>query len=108
MKEPMTEPIKERRRKYDDNFKREAVRHWLQSGKSAEEVGRELGLDASRLYDWRKDFGPATPESAADLQGQVEALRRELTRVTEQRDILKKTLGIISEPPPNATKGLTP
>jgi transposase len=105
MKEPMTEPIKERRRKFDDNFKREAVRHWLQSGKSAEEVGQELGLDASRLYDWKKAFGPAEPEGAADLKSQLEAVRRELARVTEQRDILKKTLGIISEPPSNATKG---
>jgi transposase-like protein len=104
----MTEPNKDRRRKYDENFKREAVRHWLQSGKSAEEVGQELGLEASRLYDWKQAFGPPTPAATADLQGQVEALRRELARVTEQRDILKKTLGIISEPPPNATKGSTP
>jgi len=104
----MTEPNKERRRKYDDNFKREAVRHWLASGKSAEEVGDELGLDPSRLYGWKKAFGPATAADTLDLQDEVKALRRELARVTEQRDILKKTLGIISEPPPNATKGSTP
>jgi transposase len=104
----MMEPSKERRRKFDDAFRREAVRHWLASGKSAEEVGRELGLDASRLYDWKKAFGPATGAETADLQDEVKALRRELARVTEQRDILKKTLGIISEVPPNATKGSTP
>ena len=101
----MTEPTKERRRKFDDAFKREAVRHWLASGKSADEVSQELGLDASRLYDWKKAFGPAAPADTADLQSQLAALRLELARVTEQRDILKKTLGIISEPPANATKG---
>jgi|SRR6185503_5503884 len=102
----MTEPIKDRRRRYDERFKREAVRHWLESGKSAEAVGQELGLDASRLYDWRQSFGPVT--DTTDLRVEVEALRRELARVTEQRDILKKTLGIISEPPANDTKGSKP
>ena len=36
------------------------------------------------------------------------ALRAELARVREQRDILKKSLGILSEPPRSATKPSTP
>jgi len=103
----MTEPNKERR-KFDESFKREAVGHWQASGRSAEAIGRELGVAASRLYDWKKEFRPARPAEQLDLQAQLAATRRELARVTEQRDILKKTLGIISEPPPSATKGSTP
>lgn len=104
----MKEASKQRRRKFDDTFKREAVRHWLASGKSAEVIGQELGLGASHLYDWKQRFDPAAQPGVGDLQSQLEATRRELARVTEQRDILKKTLGIISEPSTSATKGSLP
>jgi transposase-like protein len=96
------------RRKYNDSFKREAVAHWLTSGKSAEVIGQELGIEAERLYAWRARFGPPTEVEAVDLQAQLEATRLELARVTEQRDILKKTLGILSEPLPKNTSGLKP
>jgi hypothetical protein len=41
----------------------------------------------------------------ADLQGQLEAAQRELRHVREQCQILKKTLGILSEPPTSAING---
>ena len=105
------------RRKFDETFKREAVQNWLASGKSAEVVGEELGLNANLLYAWKKRFAPADaggrapagakPGSLADLQAQLEAARRENRHLREQRDILKKTLGILSEPSLNATNGST-
>ena len=42
------------RRTFDETFKREAVQNWLNSGKSAEVVGEELGINANLLYAWRK------------------------------------------------------
>ena len=102
-----TDPAKVRR-KYNDTFKREAVEHWLNSGKSAEVIGQELGIEAERLYSWRQHFRPPTEAEAADLKVQLEATRQELARVTEQRDILKKTLGILSEPLPKNTSGSKP
>jgi len=105
------------RRKFDQTFKREAVQNWLGSGKSAEVVAQELGLDANRLYAWKKRFAPAgaggraaagaKPGSVADLQARLEAAERENRHLREQRDILKKTLGILSEPPMSATNGST-
>jgi transposase len=113
----MTQTSVKTRRKFDETFKREAVQNWLSSGKSAEVIAQELGLNANRLYAWKNRFAPAgaggraaagaKPGSPADLQSQLDATRRELTRVREQRDILKKTLGILSEPSPNAINGLT-
>lgn len=102
-------------RKFDRTFKREAVLNWLQSGKSATVVGQELGLTANLLYAWRglaPEAAPARsatakPGSVADLQGQLEAAQRELRHVREQCLILKKTLGILSEPSPNVMSGLT-
>jgi transposase-like protein len=105
-------------RKYDNTFKGEAVSNWLSSGKSATVIGQELGLSPGRLYAWRKRFGPADaggraaagpkPGSSADLQAQLDAAQRENRHLREQRDILKKTLGILSEPSLNASNGSTP
>jgi|SRR5438309_1839260 transposase len=105
------------RRKFDDTFRREAVNHWLSSGKSADVIARELGIHSNQLYAWRKRFAPAEaggraadeakPATLAEAQLQLDAARREIRHLREQRDILKKTLGILSEPPPNATNGST-
>lgn len=103
-------------RKFDENFKRQAVANWLSSGKSAEPIAQELGINSNLLYAWRKRFAPddtrtaapgAKPGSLADVQAQLDAAHRELARVREQRDILKKTLGILSDPQPNGTNGST-
>ena len=104
-----------RRRKFDETFKGEAVQNWLKSGKSAEVVAEELGLTANLLYAWRKlvpaaaggRVAAAKPGSVADLQGQLDAAHRELRHVREQCLILKKTLGILSEPSPNGMNGST-
>jgi transposase len=101
-------------RKFDESFKRQAVANWLSSGRSAEVIAQELGINSNLLYAWRKRLAPeevrrpgAKPGSITDLQAQLDAAHRELARVREQRDILKKTLGILSDPQPNATNGLT-
>ena len=105
------------RRKFEETFKREAVQNWLASGKSAETIAGEFGLKANQLYAWKKFFAPADaggrsvarakPGSVADVQAQLDAALRENRHLREQRDILKKTLGILSEPSPNAMNGST-
>jgi transposase-like protein len=101
------------RRKFDQTFKREAVLNWLRSGKSAAMVGEELGLNANLLYAWRNlvpaEVGSrattAQPGSVADLQGPLDASQRENRHWREQCQILKKTLGILSEPSSNGMNG---
>ena len=102
------------RRKFDETFKREAVLNWLQSGKSAAVVGEELGINAGLLYSWKKlvpaavggrAAAGAKPGSVADLQNQLEGSQREVRHLREQCQILKKTLGILSEPPTSAING---
>lgn len=85
------------RRKFDAAFKLEAVRNWLASGKSAAVVAKELGLNESLFFSWRKLLPAADGGMAAagrkpvvsDLQSQLEAARREIRHLREQRDILK-------------------
>jgi hypothetical protein len=46
------------------------------------------------------------PRSPEELEAEIAQLRRDNESLRQQRDILKKTLGILSEPPNNATSGL--
>ena len=68
------------------------VEHWLASGKKARLVAAELGVSTWNLRDWKKRFGPppSPSPSVTQLQEQVRALKAELLRTQQQRDILKK------------------
>jgi transposase len=116
MNEPVTQ-TKKFRRKFDSVFKQRAVELWLKSGRTATEVAAELGIHAQRLSVWRRRFAPPPPggeggggakRSAEQLEAENTALRRDNEYLRQQRDILKKTLGILSEAPTSATKGLMP
>ena len=96
-------------KRYDEAFQRSTVEHWLLSGQSARPVALELGLNVQRLQKWKQKF-KALP--AGQVAGALEALQaanrrlqKELHRVAQQRDILKKTWGIISELPANGLNG---
>lgn len=95
-----------RYKRYDDSFKRSAVELWLQGGKSIEQIARELGISTQSLKPWRKQLAalPATglgQRSVAQLEEKNRRLRREVRQLAQQRDIPKKTLGIIATPSGN-------
>jgi len=100
-------PEKKSRRRFDDTFKRDAVALWINSGKSAAQVAADLGIAENRLYSWKKQFAPSACLSPGQVETELLALRRENAYLREQRDILKKTLGILSEPPRSASHGST-
>jgi transposase len=102
-------PKREPRKRFNKNFRQEAVEHWRQSGKTGAEIAAELGIPANNLYNWAKQSERAAPvtSSSNDLASENAALRRENERLRQQRDILKKTLGILSEPPNSASNGST-
>lgn len=89
-----------KRRYYDAAFKQQAVAHYHRTGGSMAQVASELGINVWTFRDWieqgQKAPAAPLPESRAALQVEVRRLRQELERVTEQRDILKKSLGILS------------
>lgn len=102
-------PKRAARQRFNKNFKQEAVEYWRQSGKSGAEVAAELGIRPNNLYNWAQQAEQAAPRfsTPADLAAELAALRRENEQLRQQRDILKKTLGILSEPPKNVSPGFT-
>lgn len=105
----MNTETKTKYKRHDEAFKRSAVEHWMVSGKPATQVAAELGINAQNLHQWRQKFKELPAGEVAGtleaLQAENRRLQRELRRVSVQRDILKKTLGIISEPPGNGLNG---
>ena len=76
---------------YSDAFKRDAVQRITVRGYPVREVARRLGVSSHSLYKWLKLFGEPMAKSVdVDHEAENRRLKRELARVTEERDILKK------------------
>ena len=96
-----------KRRKYDKDFKRDAVEMVIRSGKSATEVGKELGINGNMLGRWKHEHLaqmdqscgslPETGMTPSEVEAENRRLRKELAHVSEQRDILKKAISIFSQ-----------
>lgn len=83
------------RKKYDPEFKRQAVKLMQESGKSVSELADELGVTSKMLYRWRqvleRDGEQAFPGNGRLKPDDeyVRRLERELELVRQERDILK-------------------
>jgi transposase len=93
---------KRTRRQYDEAYRREAVALVESSGRSLSEIARELGISHWNLRDWIPLYGRRS--EAGQLAAQVARLQKENANLRQQRDALKKVLGILAEPPENASK----
>ncbi len=85
------------RQRFSREFKLEAVRLLEQGGKPATQLALELGVARNRLYKWQKELGAkgevafrGSGRRPASQQSEIERLKAELKKVTEERDILKK------------------
>jgi transposase len=92
--------------RYSREFKQEAVRLLLTSGKNAKELGQELGVTGQSLANWREEAirNGDHPEQAklhsvrvhySVLKLENERLKNELEVVRQERELLKKSLGIL-------------
>src|SRR5258705_10063145 len=83
------------RRKFTREFKLEAVRLIKERGVSYVQASQDLGVHVSQLRDWVKKFAD-DPEHAFPGHGQMKPeqleiarLKREVTKLKAERDILK-------------------
>jgi transposase len=87
-----------KRQTFSKEFKLEAVRLLERGEKPAEQLALELGIRRNMLYKWQKQLAGKGEDQALRGPGakklseysEIEMLKRELKRVTEERDILKK------------------
>ncbi len=98
---------------YSDEYKQEALQLWRNSGRSAAKVATELGIRPPLLYRWAKlERAPEVSQdkgksrrSVSELEAENRHLRAENTKLLEQREVLKKSLGILSEVPSRGMPG---
>ena len=93
------------RKRYPRDFKLEAVKMVKEQGASKIEVCRNLGIAKSSLELWIKNFSQFGIESfpgsgnLISSDEKVRKLERDLRRVTQERDILKKAIAYFTETP---------
>jgi transposase len=89
------------KRKFEPEFKTEAVRLVREQGRTVADVARSLGIHVNTLHTWVKEL----PREGSGLRRRshrnaeseaVRKLERELRRVTEERDILKKAVAFFA------------
>jgi len=90
---------------HSEEFKKEAVRLVIQSGRKVKQIAAELGVNPWTVKDWVKKYDK---ETRAELISQGlkmspeeenSILKKELADVTEERDILKKAIAVFSKKP---------
>jgi len=109
MKTQLRKPARDRA-KYSEEYKKEALELWRNSGRSAAKVAAELGIRAPLLYRWARPKRQAnhcaheskSGRSVEELEAEIHRLRVENAKLLEQREVLNKSLGILSETPPRS------
>lgn len=94
--------VKRKLRSYDKEFKLNAVKLYLSGGQSYPKISEKLGIPVGTLVTWvkgHKESGKEAFPGKGHLKASDEELlnlRKELAIAREERDILKKALGIFS------------
>ena len=91
--------------KYTQEFRDRAVELTLRGDRSVPVIANELVVNVQTLHGWRRDYrrkavkaiGSEAPTRISQAE-EIAALRKELKRVTEERDILKKAVGYFANP----------
>ncbi|HDS1016599.1 IS3-like element ISStma9 family transposase [Stenotrophomonas maltophilia] len=84
-------------KRYTDEFKIEAVRQIVEYGRPVAEVAERLGVSIHSLYGWKRQQGKGDVGRRVeqDQNAEVRRLKAELRRVTEERDIPKKSRRVL-------------
>jgi transposase-like protein len=88
-------------RQYDKDFKEQAVRLYMSRETSYPKLGKELGIPSSTLAAWVREYSKALEKdsnsSSLSVHEEMMKLRKEVSHLREERDILKKALAIFSK-----------
>jgi transposase len=83
-----------RRKRYNTEFKREALRRANEPGVTDVLVAEELGVSARQLRRWRdaveRDGNEAFPGQGKSRDEEITQLKRKLAKVEQERDFLKE------------------
>ena len=93
------------RRKFDREFKEDAIRLILDGGRSVREVARDLGIHENMLHRWKQEYLQDKEHSFPGKghmkphEEELFKLKKKIADLEEDRAILKKALAIFSKRP---------
>jgi transposase len=83
----------QQRKKYSDEFKREAVGLTRLPGANVSQIARDVGIRPNQLHRWRRELDAsgkkAFPGAGTPRDQEMLALKLELARVKKERDFLR-------------------
>lgn len=80
-----------KRRKYDEEFKKRAVRISYTSERPVTEVAESLGITTNMIYRWRQKYTPDGDKTQmAEQQNELSKLHSRVAELEEENYILKK------------------
>ena len=85
---------------HTEEFKKEAVRLVLTSGKTQKQIAKELGVSEWAISTWKKEFDlekTQNRELKISAEERIRQLEKENATLIQERDILKKAMGIVSK-----------
>ena len=94
--------------RYSDDFKIDAIAQVTERGYSVKEVAERLAISTKSLDTWMAQF--SKPQRQTDQEAGVRRPKKELARVSEERDILKKATAYFAQdakcgpPPPRISR----
>ena len=90
--------MSETRRKYDEEFKKRAVRMSFSSERAVTQVAESLGISSNMLYRWRKKYTPDGEKTGmAQQQDEMHQLRLRNAELEEENYILKKAAAFFAQ-----------
>ena len=96
--------MKQKRKRYTEEFKKEAARMVIMEGLSAQETAKKLGISSVLIYRWKDDYlsemggsGEDGELSPKDMAAELAQVRKELAREKRINEILKKTVGYFAK-----------
>jgi transposase len=95
--------MSEKRKTYDKEFKLSAVKMIVEGGMGVSRISKDLGVNENSLYKWKRVYledqqdafpgkGRMKPEDE-----ELKNLKKELTIVKMERDILKKAIAFFAK-----------
>jgi len=89
------------RRKYDKEFKKNAIELLISSEKTMAELAKDLGIHPNNLWNWKKEYEKskenAFPGNGNPHDKEIFELKKRISVLEMERDILKKAVAIFSE-----------
>ena len=101
--------VTDHKKNYDNEFRESAVKLAIEGEESIAETARRLGINENTLYNWvnrySKKVEVTKTRTSEHLYDELKQLRRDLARVTQERDLLKKAAAYFARETGQGTRG---